>query len=149
MVSQYWNLRLKLYNLRNVARLYSIGASLELLPEAVQNLGYEALLVRAILSKLDSYYNPCIAHWQVIIYVVVWRDKSDRILISDPAIGNDWLSFPKFEPNSPGHNLLFNIDQVLNIKSFFSLNIFAISFLTLGIWAIALRTQPSQPKYYC
>ncbi len=153
MVSQCWDLHLKPYNLRNLARLYCTGASFQLLPESVQNLGYEALSVRAILSKLDSYYNPCIAHWQVIIYVVVWRDKSDRILISDPAIGNDWLSSPELEPNSPGsipspffvvfigsgnppnavapqptnrdifrfgegitgYNLIFSIDQVLNI----------------------------------
>ncbi|MEH2140894.1 cysteine peptidase family C39 domain-containing protein [Nostoc sp.] len=184
MISQYWDIRLNHYNLRNLARVGLRGGSLQALAKAAQTLGYEVLLVRANFSKLDSYYNPWVAHWQEIDYIVVWRVKGDRILISDPAIGKDWLLRPEFEASWIGYVLLldptknFNapkgeklflgcywqtlwhyqkllrqiiltsllvevfrfatllstqviIDQVMNVKSFFTLNIFAIGFL---IW---------------
>ncbi|MEH1893637.1 MAG: cysteine peptidase family C39 domain-containing protein [Nostoc sp.] len=182
MISQYWDIRLNHYNLRNLARVDPRGGSLQALAEAAQTLGYEVLLVRTSLSKLDSYYNPWVAHWQEIDYILVWRVKGDRILISDAAIGKDWLSRPEVEAswtgyvlhldptenfNAPkGENLFLGcywqtlwhyqklprqitsllvevfrlatllstqviIDQVMNVKSFFTLNIFAIGFM---IW---------------
>ncbi|MEH1970891.1 cysteine peptidase family C39 domain-containing protein [Nostoc sp.] len=201
MISQYRGIRLNLYNLRNLARVDPTGGSLQGLTEAAQTLGYEALLVRASLGKLESYYNPWIAYWQEIHYVVVWRVKGDRILI-DPAIGKAWLSHPEFEAIWTGYVLLLDptenlntpkgeklslgrhwqtlrhyrkllrqiilawllvqvfglatslstqviINQVLNVKSFFSLNVFAISFLILGIWRISLTAQCSRPRYSC
>ncbi|MEH2282295.1 MAG: cysteine peptidase family C39 domain-containing protein [Nostoc sp.] len=69
--------------MRNLALVDRTGASFEPLAEPAQTSGYEALSVRASLSKLDSYYNPWIADWQEIHCVVVWRDKGDRILISE------------------------------------------------------------------
>ncbi|WP_323374573.1 cysteine peptidase family C39 domain-containing protein [Nostoc commune] len=65
MINQYCGIHLNLYTLRN----FATGAFLQGLTEAAQTLRYEALLVRASLSKLDSYYNPWIARWQVIHYV--------------------------------------------------------------------------------
>ena len=106
MISQYWNVRLNHYNLRNLARVDCRGGSLQGLAEAAQTLGYEVLLVRASLSKLDSYYNPWVAHWQGIHYIVVWL-KGDRILISDPAIGKDWLLRPEFEASLLIHIQIF------------------------------------------
>ncbi|MEH2301717.1 MAG: cysteine peptidase family C39 domain-containing protein [Nostoc sp.] len=196
MISQYWDIRLNHYNLRNLARVDRKGGSLQGLAEAAQTLGYEVLLVRASLSKLDSYYNPWVAHWQGIHYIVVWRVKGDRILISDPAIGKNWLSRPEFEAswtgyvlhldptenfNAPKGKKLFLgcywqtlwhyqkllrqiiltsllvqvfrlatllstqvvIDQVMNVKSFFTLNIFAICFL---IWDEATSTARQKSK---
>lgn len=93
MTSQYCHIRLNHYNLRNLAQVGRRGAFLQALAEAAQALRYEVLLVRANLSKLDSYYNPWVAHLQGIDYIVVWL-KGDRILISDPAISKDWLSRP-------------------------------------------------------
>ncbi len=98
MISQYSCIRLNLYNLLNLARVYFTDASLQDLAEVAQTLRYEGVLVRKSLINLDSYYNPSIANWQVIHHVVVWIDKCDRILISDPAaIYKMWLSHPKFE----------------------------------------------------
>ncbi|WP_226889531.1 cysteine peptidase family C39 domain-containing protein [Nostoc sp. MG11] len=71
MVSQYWDTRLSLNSLRNLAAVKRMGAFLQDLAEAAQTLGYEVLSVRASLSKLDSYYNLWIVHWQGIYYVVV------------------------------------------------------------------------------
>jgi len=194
MISQYWGKRLSLNTLRNLARVDRMGASLQGLAEAAQTLGYEVLPIRASLSKLDSYYNPWIAHWQEIHYVVVWRVKGDRILICDPAIGKRWFSRSAFEASWTGYALLLNptenlnalknekvslgrywqilwhyrkllkqiilasllmqvfglaiplctqvvIDQVISVKSFVTLNVFAVGFLTLGIWRIALKAR--------
>lgn len=181
MISQYWDIRLNRYNLRNLARGDCRGGSLQGLAETAQTSGYEVLLVRASLSKLDSYYNPWVTHWQGIDYIVVWRVKGDHILISDPAIGKDWLLrpdeaswtgyvlllYPTENFNAPKGEKLFLgcywqtlwhyqkllreiiltsllvkvfrlatlpstqviIDQVMNVKSFFTLNIFAIGFI--------------------
>ncbi|MEH1789312.1 cysteine peptidase family C39 domain-containing protein [Nostoc sp.] len=82
MINQYWDIRLNLYNLRNL----DTGAFLQGLAELAQTLGYEALLVRRSFTKLDSHYNPWMANWQEIHYVVVWKVRGDRTLISAPAI---------------------------------------------------------------
>ncbi|QLE41801.1 hypothetical protein FD723_16175 [Nostoc sp. C052] len=81
MINQYWGIRLNLYNLRNLAT----GAFLQGLAELAQTLECEALLVRQSITKLDSNYNPWIANWQEIHYVVVvWKVRGDRTLISAP-----------------------------------------------------------------
>ncbi|MEH1769432.1 MAG: cysteine peptidase family C39 domain-containing protein [Nostoc sp.] len=82
MINQYWGIRLNLYNLRNL----DTGVFLQGLAKVAQTLVYEALLVRQSFTKLDSYYNPWIANWQEIHYVVVWKVRGDRTLISDSAI---------------------------------------------------------------
>ncbi|WP_338421580.1 cysteine peptidase family C39 domain-containing protein [Nostoc flagelliforme] len=64
IINQYCGIRLNLYTLLNLAT----GAFLQGLTEAGQTLRYEARLVRTSLSKLDSYYSPWIARWQVIHY---------------------------------------------------------------------------------
>jgi ABC-type bacteriocin/lantibiotic exporter with double-glycine peptidase domain len=81
MISQYSKIRLNLYSLRNLTLANPPTEFHQSLTETAQTLGYEALLGRGSLSKVDSYYNPWIAHCQVIHCVVVWRDKGDRILI--------------------------------------------------------------------
>ncbi|AFY32104.1 cysteine peptidase family C39 domain-containing protein [Calothrix sp. PCC 7507] len=108
MISQYWGKRLSLNTLRNLARVDRLGASLQGLAAAAQTLGYDALPVRASLSKLESYSNPWIAHWQGIHYVVVWQVKGDRILIADPAIGKRWLMRSRFEASWTGYALLLD-----------------------------------------
>ncbi len=108
MISQYWGKRLSLNTLRNLARVDRLGASLQGLAAASQTLGYDALPVRASLSKLESYSNPWIAHWQGIHYVVVWRVTSDRILIADPAIGKRWLWRSQFADRWTGYALLLD-----------------------------------------
>ncbi|NEU73030.1 ATP-binding cassette domain-containing protein [Hassallia byssoidea VB512170] len=96
MVSQYWGKRLSLNSLRNLAQIDKTGASFSGLAAAAETLGYDTLTVRASLSKLEWQINPWIAHWQQIHYVVVWRVKGDRVIISDPAIGKRSLSRQEF-----------------------------------------------------
>lgn len=106
MISLYWGKRFSLNKLRNLAQTDRMGASLSSLADAAETLGYDALPVRASLSKLELQPNPWIAHWQGIHYVVVWRVKGDRVLLCDPAIGKRSLLRPEFEANWTGYALL-------------------------------------------
>ncbi|MBW4611757.1 MAG: ATP-binding cassette domain-containing protein [Desmonostoc vinosum HA7617-LM4] len=118
MISQYWGKRLSINTLRDLARINRVGASLQGLAEAAQTLGYEVLLIRASFEKLDLYYNPWIAHWQGNHYVVVWRVKGDRILVSDPAIGKRSLSRREFAASWTGYALLLDSTERLDaVKS--------------------------------
>ncbi|MFK0733170.1 MAG: cysteine peptidase family C39 domain-containing protein [Gloeotrichia echinulata GP01] len=118
MITQYWGKRLSLNTLRNLARVDRRGASVHSLAAAAETVGYDVLTVRASLSKLDSYDNPWIAHWQGIHYIVVWRVKGDRILICDPAIGKRWLSRSEFEAGWTGYALLLDpSDRLHSYKS--------------------------------
>ncbi len=114
MISQYWGKRFSLNKLRHLARIDRMGATLDSLAAAAESLGYDVLPVRASLSKLDSYDNPWIAHWQDIHYLVVWKVKGDRILICDPAIGKRWLSRLEFEASWTGYALLLNPSDRFN-----------------------------------
>jgi HlyB family type I secretion system ABC transporter len=108
-ISRYWGKRFSLNTLRNLTQTDSTGASLAALSEAAQKLGYDALPVRASLSKLELHPFPWIAHWQGgIHYVVVWKVKGDRVLISDPAVGKQWLSRQKFEESWTEYALLLS-----------------------------------------
>ncbi|MUG99620.1 ATP-binding cassette domain-containing protein, partial [Scytonema sp. UIC 10036] len=115
MISRYWGKRFSLNTLRNLAQTNRTGASLVALSDAAQNLGYDALPVRASLSKLELHPLPWIAHWQGgIHYVVVWEVKGDRVLIADPAMGKQWLSRQKFEESWTEYALLLSPTDRLN-----------------------------------
>ncbi len=96
MVSLYWGKRFSLGTLNNLAGVDKMGVSLQGLASAAEAVGYHARPVRASLSKLQSQPHPWIAHWQGNHYVVVWRIKGNKVLISDPAIGRRSLTWEKF-----------------------------------------------------
>ncbi|GAA6619406.1 cysteine peptidase family C39 domain-containing protein [Scytonema sp. NUACC26] len=109
MISRYWGKRFRLNTLRNLTQTDRTGASLAALSDTAQNLGYDAVPVRASLSKLELHPLPWIAHWQGgIHYVVVWKVKGDRVLIADPAVGKQWLSRQKFEESWTEYALLLS-----------------------------------------
>jgi ATP-binding cassette subfamily B protein len=116
MISLYWGKRFSLNTLRNLAQTDRMGASLSALADAAETLGYDALPVRASLSKLELQTNPWIAHWQGIHYVVVWRIKGDRVLICDPAIGKRSLLREEFDANWTGYALLLYPTERLDTK---------------------------------
>ncbi|MCP6759301.1 MAG: cysteine peptidase family C39 domain-containing protein [Fischerella sp. CENA71] len=116
MISLYWGKRFSVNTLRNLAQTDRMGASLSALADAAETLGYDALPVRASLSKLELQANPWIAHWQGIHYIVVWRVKSDRVLICDPAIGKRSLLREEFETNWTGYALLLFPTKHLNAQ---------------------------------
>jgi hypothetical protein len=73
--------------LQNLAQAGRTGSFIQVFAEVGQTWDIKVLIVIKVFSKLDSYYNPWIAHCQVILYVLVWIIKGDRILICDSVIG--------------------------------------------------------------
>ncbi|WP_026087629.1 cysteine peptidase family C39 domain-containing protein [Chlorogloeopsis fritschii PCC 9212] len=116
MISLYWGKRLSLARLRNIAQTNRTGTSLAALADAAEIVGFDALPVRASLSKLELQAKPWIAHWQGIHFVVVWQVKGDRVLISDPAIGKRSLQKAEFEANWTGYALLLFPTERLEAK---------------------------------
>ncbi|MBW4427672.1 MAG: hypothetical protein KME50_25325 [Nostoc desertorum CM1-VF14] len=95
------------------SRVTIVGLNTTIGQEVSTDSLLEMLVVRASLSEVDSYYNPWVAHWQVIYYLLVWRVQGDRIL-SNSAIGKKWLSHPQFEARRTAYTLLLNFTENLN-----------------------------------
>jgi HlyB family type I secretion system ABC transporter len=115
MVCMYWDKRISLNRLRNLARTNRMGTTLPGLVDAAKHLGYETEGVKASLNSLELQNNPWIAHWQGIHYVVVWKINSDRnqqetkhltMTISDPALGKRTITHDEFVANWTGYALL-------------------------------------------
>ena len=85
-------------------RVWLVPRDVTIKREISTHLLLKVLAVRASLSELDSYYNPLVAHWQGIHYLLVWLVKGDRILISHLGI----LSCPQFKISWTGYALLLD-----------------------------------------
>ncbi|WP_088891576.1 ABC transporter transmembrane domain-containing protein [Leptolyngbya ohadii] len=113
MISQYWGKRLSLNLLRNLAGVGRSGASLRGVARAAEQLGFLARPVRASLNRMAEQTMPWIAHWQGDHYVVVYRVKRDRVLLSDPAVGRRSLSLEEFQAGWTGYALLLTPTEFL------------------------------------
>jgi ATP-binding cassette subfamily B protein len=106
MISQYWGKKFSINMLRNLANVGRAGASLKSLATAAENLGYQARPVRASFNRLVDQKHPWIAHWQGDHYVVVYKIKGNRVMISDPAVGRRKLNLKDFQAGWTGYALL-------------------------------------------
>lgn len=113
MISQYWGKRFGMNFLREAAGVGRSGASLKGLAKAAEKLGYQATPVRASLSRLVGQKNPWIAHWKGDHYIVVYRVKGDKILVSDPALGKSQISRQEFLADWTGYALLLEPTEQL------------------------------------
>ena len=113
MISQYWGKRFGLNFLRETAGVGRSGASLKGLAKAAEKIGYQARPVRASLSRLVEQKNPWIAHWKGDHYIVVYKVKDDKVLISDPAQGKYQISRQEFLADWTGYALLLDPTEQL------------------------------------
>ncbi len=116
MISRYWGKSFSLNTLRSIAHINSIGAEFNDLRNAAETIGYQALGVRGTLNKLESQKLPWIAHYQGNHYIVVWRVKQKSVLISDPAIGKQWVPRSEFEGNFTGYGLLLSPTEIFCLQ---------------------------------
>lgn len=114
MVCLYWGKRISLNTLRNLTQTNRTGASLLALVAAAENLGYQAVGVRASLSVLEWQSTPWIAHWQGNHYVVVWRVRGNQVVVCDPAIGKRTYKRNEFEANWTGYALILSPTERLH-----------------------------------
>ncbi len=113
MISQYWGKRFSMNMLRNLAEVGRSGASLKALALAAERLGFQARPVRSSFNRLAEQTTPWIAHWQGDHYIVVYRVKRDRVILSDPALGRRALSTAEFQLGWTGYALLLHPTALL------------------------------------
>ncbi|BAU10428.1 cyclic nucleotide-binding protein [Leptolyngbya sp. NIES-3755] len=113
MISQYWGKRFSINMLRNLAGVGRSGASLKALALAAEKLGFQARPVRSSFNRLAEQTTPWIAHWQGDHYIVVYRVKRNRVILSDPALGRRSLSIAEFQANWTGYALLLHPTALL------------------------------------
>lgn len=109
MIAQYWGKRLNINMLRNLAGVGRAGASLKNLATAAESIGFQARPVRASLNRLADQKHPWIAHWQGDHYIVVFRVKGNRVIVSDPAMGRCKLSVKEFLAGWTGYALQLTV----------------------------------------
>ncbi|MDJ0732802.1 MAG: peptidase domain-containing ABC transporter [Nostocaceae cyanobacterium] len=113
MIGQYWGKRLSINLLRNLCGVGRAGASLKSLAVAAEKVGFQARPVRASLNRLVDQKQPWIAHWEGNHYVVVYRIKGNRVILSDPAIGRRKIKLSEFKQGWTGYALLLTPTPVL------------------------------------
>lgn len=114
MISQYWGKRFSINMLRNLAGIGRSGASLKALALAAEKLGFQARPVRSSFNRLAEQTTPWIAHWQGDHYIVVYRVKRNRVILSDPALGRRSLSTAEFQAHWTGYALLLHPTALLH-----------------------------------
>lgn len=112
-VGRYWGKSISLNYLRQVAEVGRSGTSLKALAKAAEQVGFQALPVRASLSRLTEQQSPWIAHWEGNHYIIVYRVKGDRLWIGDPAKGKQILSRQAFLASWTGYALLLEPTELL------------------------------------
>ncbi|AFY32654.1 peptidase domain-containing ABC transporter [Calothrix sp. PCC 7507] len=113
MISQYWGKKFSINMLRNLSGVGRAGASLKSLATAAESLGFQARPVRASFNRLVDEKHPWLAHWQGDHYVVVYRVKSNQVIVSDPAVGRRKLSHQEFQDSWTGYALLLTPTPLL------------------------------------
>lgn len=129
MIGQYWNRRLSLNHLRDIANVDRNGASLRGLSHAAESIGFTTRPVRASLDQLARQPLPAIAHWEGSHYIVVYAITRNQVVIADPALGQKTLSHTDFQQGWTGYAMLLqptakfmdNQDQRQPLWQFFAL----------------------------
>ena len=102
MVAKHYGRR---FNLRTLSRLCGFnreGISLLGLSEAAEKIKFRSMGVKLNIAALKQAGLPCILHWRLNHFVVLYKIKNDRYYLADPASGlmilgeedfkNSWLS---------------------------------------------------------
>ncbi|WP_075603889.1 peptidase domain-containing ABC transporter [Saccharicrinis aurantiacus] len=88
MIAQYYGKNLSLEYLQNICNLDRIGTSIDDLNFALNQIGFETLLVEIPFQELcNEKPLPTILYWSQKHFVVLHRITNKKVYISDPAIG--------------------------------------------------------------
>jgi ATP-binding cassette, subfamily B, bacterial HlyB/CyaB len=106
MICRYWSKHFSVNRIRDIANINRNGASLRGLSLAAESLGFTTRPVKATLEQLAEQTLPAIAHWEGKHYVVVYAITSERVIVADPAIGQQTLTHQDFNRDWTGYTLL-------------------------------------------
>ena len=103
MVAGFYKKSFTLETLRKRCYITKEGVSFLGLSEAADSLGFRTLGVKIPFSRLEeSVPLPCIVHWRQKHFVVVYKIKTDKIYVADPALGLTSYSHDEFVKNWSG-----------------------------------------------
>lgn len=106
MIGRYWGKRFSVNRLRDLANVDRNGATLRGLATTAESLGFSARPVKASLDKLAEQSLPAIVHWEGKHYIVVYEVTRDRVIVADPALGQQSLTHKAFKAGWTGYTLL-------------------------------------------
>ncbi|WP_103071395.1 peptidase domain-containing ABC transporter [Aquimarina sediminis] len=116
IIAKHYGRVLNTPKLRTLSETTREGSSLLGLSDAVEQIGFRSLGVKLSLKKMDEVPLPCIAHWNKVHYVVVYKIKTTRkgdmtIYVSDPAHGLITYSKEEFIKAWIGNNADENTEE--------------------------------------
>jgi HlyB family type I secretion system ABC transporter len=106
MVGRYWGKRFNLNRLRDIANVDRNGASLRGVAAAAESIGFSTRPVKASLDKLAQQQLPAIVHWEGKHYIVVYEVTRDRVILTDPMIGQRSLTHAAFKAGWKGYTII-------------------------------------------
>jgi len=108
-VARHYGVSIDVARLRDLAHTDRGGSNLLGLAEAAEAVGFLAKGAAAEPESLDELPLPVVAH--VVVggmghFVVLYRIKSGKVLVADPAVGLGWEARDSFVAKWTGHLLL-------------------------------------------
>ena len=96
IICKYYGKDFSLDYLRTVTHTNRTGTSILSLSNAAEKIGFRTIAAKlSFADLLDTAPFPCIAYWNQMHFVVIYKIKKDKIYISDPAHG--LITFSKKE----------------------------------------------------
>lgn len=87
MVAKHYGKNFSLQRLRDISGINKEGVSLLGISEAAEKIGFRTMGTRLTVDQLSELELPTILHWNQNHFVVLYRIKSNKYYISDPAKG--------------------------------------------------------------
>lgn len=87
IIFKYYGQQVSVHRIRKLCQTTKNGVNLLGISEAAEKLGFRTYGVRLSLEQLKELELPCILHWNQNHFVVLYKIRSEKYYISDPASG--------------------------------------------------------------
>ncbi|MEM6629370.1 MAG: peptidase domain-containing ABC transporter [Bacteroidota bacterium] len=100
MVARYYGQYFEAQDLRERCHITRDGVSIHGIVEAAESVGMKTLALTTSYDSLrDEVPLPCIAHWQGRHFVVIYKIRSGKVYVADPAYGKITYGEEEFRQN--------------------------------------------------
>jgi ATP-binding cassette subfamily B protein len=87
IVFKHYGQSVKIHKIRKLCQTTKNGVNLLGISEAGEKLGFRTYGVRLTIEQLNETELPCILHWNQNHFVVLYKIKTGKYYVSDPAVG--------------------------------------------------------------
>lgn len=87
MISKFYGKVISIDKIRTLAENNREGSSLHNLSNCSETLGFRTLPIKISLQQLTEAPLPSILHWNTNHFIILYKIKSNKFFIADPAIG--------------------------------------------------------------